>query len=109
MRGYPQYNFPAFEKAAARLRESGHEVFSPAEHDLQNGFDPGLGEYEQGFNLRDAMLLDLTWIIQKAEAVVCLPSWRDSRGAMAEVHTAFCIGIPVYDEDLEEIVFNGNG
>ena len=33
MRGIPEFNFPAFHKAAAKLRAEGHFVFSPAERD----------------------------------------------------------------------------
>ena len=33
MRGYPNFNFPAFDFAAAKLRAEGHQVFSPAERD----------------------------------------------------------------------------
>ena len=33
MRGYANFNFPAFDYAAAKLRNKGFEVFSPAERD----------------------------------------------------------------------------
>jgi hypothetical protein len=97
MRGFFLFNFPAFDKAATALRELGHEVFSPADHDRENGFDESLGLEENSYTLRDALEADLCWIIREAEAVVCLDGWEKSRGAMAEVHTAFCIGIPVYE------------
>ena len=35
MRGKPNFNFPAFDYAAAKLREDGHEVFSPADKDRE--------------------------------------------------------------------------
>ena len=40
MRGYDEFNFPAFHSGAAKLREQGHEVFNPAATDENNGFDP---------------------------------------------------------------------
>lgn len=43
MTGYPEFNFPAFHAAAAVLRADGHEVWSPAEFDLTEGFDPRRG------------------------------------------------------------------
>ena len=33
MRGFAEFNAPAFNVAAKRLREEGHEVNSPIEHD----------------------------------------------------------------------------
>ena len=97
MRNFPLFNFPAFDKAAAELREQGHDVFSPADHERDNGFDESKPLEENSYTLRDAMLADLTYIITQAQAVVVLPDWESSRGAVAEVHTAFCIGVPVYE------------
>jgi hypothetical protein len=95
MRGIPLFNFPAFEAGTAALRELGHEVHSPAEHDLAGGFDPALSEEANRFSLREAMAADLSWICLNADAVVVLPGWENSAGATAEVRTAESIGIPV--------------
>lgn len=101
MRGYPEFNFPAFHEAAAWLRAVGYEVFSPAEHDLNNGFDPAgmRGDVAElgpaGFDLREALRTDLTWICKEADMVVMLPGWEASWGAQAEVCTARALGLPV--------------
>ena len=34
MRGYPEFNFPAFYAAEERLRARGHAVFNPARRDV---------------------------------------------------------------------------
>ena len=90
MRGRVRYNFDAFAEAAAELRELGYEVVSPAEHDL-----------EQGFNIRQVLAWDLEQVIG-ADAVVTLPGWAHSLGALAEVATARAVGIPVLE--LAEIL-----
>jgi hypothetical protein len=101
MRGYKDFNFPAFITGAIALRARGHEVFCPAEHDLDAGLNPaGDGSEEslsdQGFSMRAALGVDLTWITKEAEAVVVLPGWAKSLGALAEAFTAWCLGIPVF-------------
>jgi Domain of unknown function (DUF4406) len=101
MRGYPDFNFPAFNDAARRLRACGYEVFNPAETDENNGFDPsGLrGTNEElehaSFDLRAAILTDLTWIGQHAEGVVVLDGWEQSAGANLEVDLARFLSLPV--------------
>ena len=97
MRGLPEFNFPAFALAASLLRAHGHEVHSPAEHDLAAGFDPtGLtGDEaldELGFDLTDAMRHDLAFIINEAEGVALLPGWWHSDGAKTEAHVAQITG-----------------
>lgn len=106
MRGYPEFNFPAFHAAAAKLREEGHFVFSPAEKDMEvhgNDFSKGNldGDLQQaaddhGFSLRRALGDDLAFICAEAEAIAILPGWEQSRGVAAELATAKAL-------DLKEI------
>ncbi|MDQ6721208.1 MAG: DUF4406 domain-containing protein [Candidatus Dormibacteraeota bacterium] len=108
MRGRPEFNFPAFHRATALLRQAGHEVYSPAEADLASGFDPtgytGHEDIERDdrFDLRGALAGDLDYICRHAQAVVVLDGWEASAGACAEVATAVALGIPVFD--LAELV-----
>lgn len=109
MRGIPEFNFPAFHEGARQLREAGHTVFSPAEHDIKvTGVDISKGnltgdndiaEKEHGFNLREALKDDLVFICLEADGVVCLPGWATSKGALAERATAIALGLIV--EDIE--------
>jgi hypothetical protein len=106
MRGIPEFNFPAFKKASEYLRSIGHEVFNPAERDNErHGTDIGKGNAtgdeaqaakEHGFNLREALGDDLAWICSEAEGIALLPGWRNSKGAMAEYHTAIALGLIVF-------------
>lgn len=104
MRGYPEFNFPAFFKAAAKLREEGHTVFNPAEKDVEKHGDRiwkgrkgnvDTVSKELGFSLRDALGKDLAYICKSADAVALLPGWRKSKGARAEHATAEALGLEV--------------
>lgn len=107
MRGIPEFNFPAFHSGAAKLRSEGHEVFSPAEYDIEcHGVDISkrnqTGDEEQaakehGFNLRKALAADLNWICAHADAVALLPGWENSKGAAAERATAIALGLRVFE------------
>lgn len=101
MRGIPQFNFPAFDAAAAKLRIAGHEVFNPAEHDRaahgdiasenKTGDEREAAE-KHGFSLREALAADMAFICLHAEAIAMLPGWNKSKGATAELATAKCLG-----------------
>lgn len=103
MRGYPQFNFPTFFEAAARLRADNHEVFNPAEADLEKYgpgvFDSPTGSLEDikitGFDLRKALKKDTSWICDNAEAIALLPGWERSKGASAEKALAEALGLEV--------------
>lgn len=91
MSGLPDFNFPAFHAAAAKLREQGHDVFNPAEkdeeiHDKQ--IFKGEGDVAaceaKGFSLRKALAADVKYICEEAEAIAMLPGWEFSGGARAE-------------------------
>lgn len=110
MRGLPRFNFDSFAVARSTLRTMGCWVFCPAERDLRDGFNPdGMTGHEDlsvhGFNLREALRIDLEWICRNAEAVIVLPGWKTSRGALAEVATARALGLPVHR--LHEFVAHG--
>lgn len=99
MRGYKDFNFPAFLEAAAVLRELGMKVLSPAEHDLEIGLDPTNPDLDaQGFDLEASMAWDLGAVL-KSDAVVVLPGWHPSTGVGHEVAVARCTGKPVLDFD----------
>lgn len=106
MRGIPQFNFPAFNAAAAKLRTDGHTVFNPAEKDIERhgGVDISAGNATgceetaakvHGFDLRVALGEDLAWICAQAEAIALLPGWENSKGAKAEKATAQALGLQV--------------
>lgn len=105
MRGYPEFNYPAFRAAAALLRADGHSVFSPAEKDIERlGTDISIGttgdlaEIEaKGFDLRDAIFDDLAYIIRKADAIALLPGWEASKGVAAELATAKFLDLEIID------------
>lgn len=105
MRGIPEFNFPAFHAATAKLRAEGHEVFNPAEKDNErhgkdiskgnvNG-DEAVATKEHGFNLREALGHDLQFICAEADAIALLPGWENSKGAKAEHATAVALGLEV--------------
>ena len=87
--------------AAARLRALGHEVFSPAEHDLDCGYDFTGCEGTQaeldaaGFDFRKMLADDLAWICRHAEALVVLDGWETSMGTTAEIGVARALKITV--------------
>lgn len=108
MRGYPEFNFPAFHQATAALRAQGHIVFNPAEKDeevhgteFSKQFPSGSLEdaTSKGFSLRRALGDDLAWICAEATAIYLLPGWRQSKGACAEHATAIALGLEIIDTE----------
>jgi|SRR5215471_4671334 len=86
MTGLPHFNRPAFDEAARRLRQEGHEVWSPAEFagEVMNS----TGDEEQaalaGFSIRQAMATQLRYICLNADAIAMLPGWENSGGCRTE-------------------------
>lgn len=91
MSGLPDYNYPAFHAAAARLRDLGHKVINPAEN-----FDG-----DQGMEWTDYLRSGIAQVVT-CEAVAVLPGWRGSKGATLEVQVAEALGMPVLDADTLE-------
>ena len=85
MTGLPEFNFPAFNAAAAQLRSLGYEVINPAE------FGEGEGKTWADYMRKDIKaLMDCTH-------VAVLPGWENSKGARLEVYLAGQLGMPVKD------------
>lgn len=82
MRGYKNFNFPAFERATKLLRVAGYEVVSPHEMDLADGFNPK-GEEPKGKELGKMLLRDAEAVLE-CDGVAMLDGWGDSAGAKWE-------------------------
>lgn len=103
MRGIPQFNFPAFFEAEDFLTSQGFEVFNPARVDIENHgpqvFNSDTGNPDDiahtGFDLRETMKVDLSWICDHAEAIAMMPGWENSKGATAEKALAECLGLEI--------------
>ena len=95
MRGYPEYNFPAFDYAARRLRQAGHEAINPAELDRVVHIHEWTDPLPDGF-MRGALKRDLVAICDEAEGMVLLPGWTLSSGVKVEHELADCLGLPVF-------------
>lgn len=106
MRGIPEFNFPAFHAAAAKLRAEGHTVFNPAERDESDfGHVPAPRGDETAFAQavgltadqlrRRVFLADTTWICEHADAIALLPGWEFSKGAVAERALGVALGLEI--------------
>lgn len=84
MSNLPEFNYPAFNDAARRLRAAGLVVANPAEHFA------GATDLDYGVYIREGVRA----VVHSTEVVV-LPGWENSRGARLEVEVARAIGMPV--------------
>jgi hypothetical protein len=120
MRGYPNFNFPAFDAAAKRGRDLGYVVISPAELDRATGFseqgqdgkvnDRGHNETVTLDFMKGAAWRDFKAIVgdrpdqfrptnEGCDAVAMLPGWERSRGARAEKAIAEWVGLDILDAE----------
>lgn len=84
MTGLPDFNYPAFFKAAVDLRTAGHFPINPARADGREGCRDWL-DYMRA-SLRD---------IADCDGIATLHGWGESRGAALEVHIARSLDLPV--------------
>lgn len=96
MRGYPEWNFPAFKEAEERIRALGHTVFSPAAVDQALHIGPKTHTGYDPIHLRHVIQMDMA-CIYAADAIALLPGWEDSAGVTVEVAMAQFLGLPIYD------------
>lgn len=91
MTGYPRFNFDAFDKAAADLRNLGYEIISPVEMDRTCGFDPDTSKVTKEF-LESAITRDIE-AVRESDGIILLPGWEKSTGATAEFWLSRWVGI----------------
>lgn len=82
--GFDQ-NYPSFNAAASRLRELGFDVINPAE--TAGGI--------KHLPKETFMQIDLSYV-QAVDAVVVLPMWWNSKGAIIETLTCEALSKPIY-------------
>ena len=103
MRGYPEFNFPAFHEAEAYIAGlyCAEKIHNPARMDEEKGIDTtGLkGDMSElpDFDLRDAMK-DNCIAICECTHLYCLRGWENSSGARAEHALAVCLGLEIIYE-----------
>lgn len=105
MRGYPLYNFSAFDAAADEIRSEGHKAINPADLDREAGFDPTTlpddwdwSTYPPGMDPNEFINRDIE-AIKTCDAISMLPGWRKSKGATAEHALAVWRGLQIIDTD----------
>lgn len=98
----PQFNFPAFDALADRLRAIGMTVVSPAELDdtvdrarAMASPDGAPMHYTYGKTHADFLARDLKIIAEEVDAICVLPGWADSTGARIETFIGFAYGKPI--------------
>lgn len=96
MSGYPEWNYPAFFAAEARLKAFGYNVKNPARKDEEMGYDDkeakatgdtALAIKKGTFDFREAFEWDIKQILN-GDAIYMLKGWEASPGACAEHATA---------------------
>jgi len=95
MRGVKDFNFPAFDETAKRLRAYGYQIVSPAEHDRAMGFDETKNSLD-GFDLERALHWDIGQII-KCDGIIILPDSENSSGVKVERAVAEMFGKEVLE------------
>jgi hypothetical protein len=89
MTGYPEFNFPLFNRVAETLRRQGYQVISPAE------IQPPVQTWE-------ACMREDIKALMNCEKVAVLPGWENSKGARIEVSLAFQLGMEIVDANTLE-------
>jgi nucleoside 2-deoxyribosyltransferase len=90
MTGLANYNFPAFDTEAKRLRGMGYEVVSPSE------FRPVITDWQKTMCRCIAAMVD-------CDMLAYLPGWESSEGAILEIGLAKRLGKTIIDVQFADL------
>jgi hypothetical protein len=88
MRGYPDFNVPAFNAAEVRFRRAGFLVVNPVDMSAELG---------EGLPPDEYMRADIAAIACRCGGITLLPGWEASTGARCEAAIAVTLGLTFYD------------
>lgn len=103
MRGYPKFNFPAFDAARDLALNMGYDPISPADLDRENGIheDTVIPPEQEAERTREFVRRDIDALLslraENGDAIALLPGWARSTGALAEFWVARWLGLKVLD------------
>jgi hypothetical protein len=100
MRGYENFNFPAFDATRDVLIQNGWNVISPADIDRNAGdTNEQTGEVAKmtDYVIRDFFVLFFLAHLEGG-SISMLPGWEKSTGAVAEFFMARWLGLKVFDQ-----------
>jgi hypothetical protein len=101
MTGLPQFNFPLFHSAAAKLRAAGFNIISPAELDSPQvqaeAMASTTGQLDAagkiaGETWGQILARDVQIVADQVQGIIFLPGWSKSRGAQLEAFTGLLCG-----------------
>lgn len=91
MTGMPDFNFPAFFAAAAKLRDAGLHAVNPAELNT-----------DQNLSWYACMRKDIAALVE-CDTILMLKGWEQSAGATLEHHIATRLGMAVVFEEEQSL------
>jgi hypothetical protein len=115
MRGKPNWNYEAFDRAEKMLSKLGWDVINPATLDENSkdtqglycepdDFDPDGDSFHRDVN-RKIMKRDLDVICDKCDAIYMLEGWQMSQGANAEFYLSCSLGLTVlYENTIDKVI-----
>lgn len=92
MRGYPQYNYPAFMRAETQLRVMGYDVVNPATMGDLYGKPDDLAADK---NLLKLLMHDELVELATCNAIYLLRGWEKSVGARGELALALHLDLEI--------------